>query len=470
MVLAALMFVTSCSNVDSKLESQIPADAVMVAKLDVMNLIDHAGVEVKDGKLVLPQKFAAMLKEMGEDMSDSDGEVSKLLESGIDFKGSIYCFVPADGGKNAFVALIPVNDAKKLQAYIEDQMKAKMEDKDGILALENAEPKFAISDDVLYVMSDVKQGAGECVKALSGLDKNISANALAAKALATDDDLNIYFDNTFFQKYMGSAAQLPQAGAALELLKDVKGSAYHLNLAGGLSLKHESDIDANSDLAKLVNAVTDKPSAELLALMPKAKNAAVLGFSLNGEGVLGLEMLKPYTEKLSGEAEMAQLLDIFKSIKGPVALGVASETLSPEDVSAVLAFKCGKTADLKNLLKGFLGTDAYTENGDELIVNQTYNGIAGSLVVKNGVVCVKGGSKVYPENMNGVSGAKDAIGKSLCGFYVALADGDAKVELVSETPDIKGGSTQLTVTEGGKKLGVLDALAVIYNLAKKMPK
>ena len=41
LVLMALLVVTSCSNVDSKLENQIPADAVMVAKFDVLNFIEH---------------------------------------------------------------------------------------------------------------------------------------------------------------------------------------------------------------------------------------------------------------------------------------------------------------------------------------------------------------------------------------------------------------------------------------------
>lgn len=470
MVLVALMFVTSCNKVDTKLESQIPADAVVVAKVDVLNVIKHSGIDFKDGKVVLPEKFAAMLKDMGEQFDDLD-EVAKLFESGVDFKNSIYCFVPADGGKNAFVALLPVADAKKLQAYIEDQVKAQMDDKGGILVLEDVgrDVKLAISDDVLYVLSGSKQSADECVKALAGLEKNISANELASKALAVNDDLNVYFDNAFFQKSMGTAAMVPRAGVALELLKDVKGSAYHVSLADGLRFKHESDIDASSDLAKLVTSVTDKPSAEFLSLMPKAKNAVVLGLSLNGEGILNLEMVKPYTEKLGGHAELVQLVDIFKSVKGPVTLGIASETLSPKDVSAVLAFKCGKTAELKSFLKGIVGADAYTENGDELVVNQSLNGTTGSLVVKNGVVSVKYG-KAYPENMGGVSGAKDAIGKSLCGFYAKVADGNAEVELVSETPDIKGGTSTLTVTEGGKKLGVLDALAVIYNLTKKMPK
>ena len=63
--LAMLLLATSCSNVDDRTEGLIPSDAVMVLKADMPQLIKHSGVDIKDGKIVLPTKFRKMLKEMG---------------------------------------------------------------------------------------------------------------------------------------------------------------------------------------------------------------------------------------------------------------------------------------------------------------------------------------------------------------------------------------------------------------------
>ena len=65
-----LLLITSCNKVDNKMESQIPDDAVIVAKIDIPTLISNLKIEVKDGKMVLPEKFAKMLEAKGEDFSE----------------------------------------------------------------------------------------------------------------------------------------------------------------------------------------------------------------------------------------------------------------------------------------------------------------------------------------------------------------------------------------------------------------
>lgn len=471
----ALLVVTSCSNVDSKLENQIPADAVMVAKLDVLNFIEHSGIDIKDGKIVLPQKFMDMLRDMGTDLSNFDAEGAKFVESGVDFKNSIYCFVPADAKGDALVALVPVSDAKKLQAYIEDQAGAKMEDKGGILALKvGGGNGLAIFDDVLYCLSGLGSTSPEDrVKQLSSLEKSIAGNAAAVKAIDASEDLNIYLNNSFLQKIAaGQGARMggmaAQAQPVLELLKDIKSTAYHVSLAdGGLKFKHENDIEANCDLAKLASQVVAKPSADLLPLLPKAKNVAVFSLALNGEGIANLEMVKTYTNQLSGSPEKEKAFEIIKSINGPITLAVASDELTGQNFCGALAFKCGKAGELLGIVENSLD-QLVTRKGDELVLNQPINGRDGAIGVKNGAVYIKFGDKSFAENLASVGAAKDIVGKSVCGAYFSVTQGAVEVEFAAEAADIKGSSAKVTIKENGKKLSSLEAIGALYGAFKHL--
>lgn len=464
-----LLLITSCNKVDNKMESQIPDDAVIVAKIDIPTLISNLKIEVKDGKMVLPEKFAKMLEAKGEDFSE---DAAKLINSGIDFEHSIYLFAP-DTKELSLVTLVPVSDPAKLKQFLTDEEKASFESKDGLEVANMGEMAYVIKEDLLYVTSGFKgQDPATIVNGLLTNKKNMGDNASIVHALDAGDDINVYVNTKRVKELAGNDVgnKLPNGDMAKMLfdLMDIKCSAFHMNLADGeWNISVENEVDDNGDFMKLVNSITTKPSADLLAFMPKATNMGVLNLNLDGEGILNLDMVKAALGEMGSDPQMAQILDIVKSVKGPVTLGVAASQLNPEELSGALAFKCGKSKELIDLLKQML-EGSYTQNGDEYVFNQRIEGYNASLSVKGDVICVKVANRDYTENMASVGEAKDVIGNAMCGAFLSLGVDNMQMQLVHNGKSVKEGKLTMWVKEDGKKLSPLDALTFFDRLSRQV--
>ena len=464
-----LLLITSCNKVDNKMESQIPDDAVIVAKIDIPTLISNLKIEMKDGKMVLPEKFAKMLESKGEDFSE---DAAKLVNSGINFDHSIYLFAP-DSKELSLVALLPVSDPTKLKQFLTEEEKASFESKDGLEVAKMGEMAYVIKDDLLYVTNGFKgQDPATIVNGLLANKKNMGDNAAIVRALDAGDDINVYVNTKRVKELAGNDVgnKLPNGDMAKMLfdLMDIKTSAFHMNLADGeWNISVENEVDDNGDFMKLVNSVTTKPSAELLAFMPKANNMGVLNLNIDGEGILNLDMVKAALGEMSGDPQMAQMLDIFKSVKGPVTLGVAASQLNPEELSGALAFKCGKSKELIDMLKQMF-EGAYTQNGDEYVFNQRIEGYNASLCVKGDVICVKMANRDYTENMASVGEAKDVIGNAMCGAFLSLGVDNMQMQLVHNGKSVKDIKWTMWVKEDGKKLSPLDALTFFDRLSRQV--
>ena len=474
LMVAALLLITSCSKSESKMESQIPADATLVIKANIPQLVKNLGIEIKGGEMVLPQKFAQMLKDNGMDLEKNKGDIEKFLKSGIDFDGSIYAFQPAKnaGGKDefSFVALIPVDDEAKLEAFLKEDAKLNFEDKDGLKLAKSGTSINAIKDGILYIAEGNVADPAAKINALAKLDKSAGDNKSIAKALDTNDDVNIYVDTKNLKEqikevagYMGGN---DMSKVILELI-DVKSSALHMNLSGNeITIKTDNEVDNNSGFAKLVKSVTGKPSADLLAYMPKASNMGVFNLSLNGEGILHRELLKPYVEQFGSDPMMQKMMEIVKSINGPVAIGFASENLSPEDVDVAFAIKCGKAEEFAAMAEEMMA-GSLTKKGDVWELNPAAFGMGGTLSAKKGVVCMRISRKGYSENMGGISDAKDVLGNSISGAFCSLKIDNMQLQLTSEGKDVKEGKMVLWVKEDGKKMNILDALTFFMKAKDK---
>lgn len=451
-----LLLITSCSNVENKMESMIPDNAVVVAKVDVPTLMGNLKVEFKDGKMVLPEKFAQMLEKNGMNLTkDSD----KLMDSGIDFTSSLYFFMP-DDKEPSMVALVPVSDPEKLKKFLSEEENATFEAKSGMEVASKAGMGYVINDGIMFVTQSGDPAA--TVSSLASLAKNMGDNKSMVRALDSSDDINVYINTKRLKELAGSelAGRSGNSDMARMLfdLMDIKSTALHLSLADGQwRIGVDNDVDENGDYAKLIQSVTTKPSAELLAYMPKAGNMGVLNFNINGEGILNLDMVKPLLAEVAGNPEMSQMIDIFKSVKGPVTLGVASSSLNPEEMDGALAFKCGKSRELVALVKQMF-PGMYTQNGDECVLNEKMQGFDATLGIKGDVVYIKMTHNNYSDNMASVSDAKDVIGRAMCGGFLTLSVDNMQMQLTYDGRNIKQGSLTMWVKENGKKLSPLDAL------------
>lgn len=461
-----LLLVTSCNKVENKMESMIPDDAVFVAKIDVPTFISNLKVEIKDGKVVFPEKFAKMLEEKGETMGK---DAEKLINSGLDFTSSFYFFAPNDK-EFALVGLFPVSDPDKLKKFITEEEKTEFESKDGMDVASKGGTGYVITDGIL-VVTEGKDPAS-IVSGLASLKKNMGDNASIARAIDASDEINVYVNTKRLKELAGNqVGNLGKNGDMAKMafdMMDIQSTAFHMNLADGeWRIGVDNEVDENGDFAKLINSVTTKPSAELLAFMPKANNMGVLNLNIDGEGILNLDMVKALLGEVSSDPQMAQMVDIFKSVKGPVTLGIASDTFNPEDLSGTLAFKCGKAKELIDMLKQ-LFEGAYTQNGDEYVFSQRVEGYNASLGVKGDVIYVKMTNKDYTETMASVGEAKDVIGGAIGSVFFSMAVDNMQMQFSVEGKSIKQGNAKMWVKEDGKKLSPLDALAFFDQLSRKV--
>lgn len=463
-----LLLVTSCNKVENKMESMIPDDAVMVAKIDVPSLISNLKVEFKDGKLILPEKFAKMLEEKGETF-DKDAE--KLLNAGLDFTSSFYFFVPNDK-EFSLVGLVPVSDPGKLKKFLTEEVKVTFESKDGMEIASQDGMGYVIKDDVLFVTEG--KDPATIVNGLASLKKNMGDNASMVRALDASDDINVYVHTKRFKEWAGDNVKVEGMGKNGEMAKmafdlmDVKSSALHMSFADNdWCYSVENEVDDNSDFMKLINSITTKPSAELLAFMPKAENMGVLNLNIDGEGLLNLDMVKAALGEAGNDPQLQQMLDIFKSVKGPVTFGVAASQLNPEELSGALAFKCGKSKELIDMLKQMF-EGSYTQNGDEYVFGQRIEGYNASLIVKGDVICVTMANRDYPENMASVGDAKSVLSDAMLGGFVALTVDNMQLQLIIDGKNVKQGKVMMCVKEDGKKLSPLDALTFFDRLSRKV--
>ena len=469
MAAMVLLLITSCNKVENKMESMIPDDAAVVAKINVPSLISNLKVEIKDGKIVLPEKFAKMLEENGEDFSK---DADKLVNAGIDFTSSIYVFMP-DAKEGALVALVPVSDPDKLKKYLSEEEKATFESKDGMELAAMGETAYAIRDGILIVTNGFSgKDPATVINGFASLSKNMGDNASIARALDADDDINVYVNTKKMKDLAGS--QMDRMGKNSDMAKsmldlmDIKCSAMHINFADNdWNYSIENEVDDNSDYMKLVNSITTKPSAELLAFMPKADNMAVLNLNLDAEGILNLDMVKAVIGEMSEDPQMAQFIEAIKSVKGPVTVGVASTSFNPEDVDGALAFKCGKSKELIDQLKQMFPASFYTQNGDEYVLNDQVEGFNATLGVKGDVVYIKMTHKNYTENMASVGEAKDVIADAMMGCFLTLSVDKMQLQLAIDGKNVKQGNIKMWVKEDGKKLSPLDALTFFALLTKQ---
>ncbi len=465
-----LLLITSCNKVENKMESMIPDDAVVVAKINVPSLISNLKVEIKDGKMVLPERFAKMLEENGEDFTK---DADKLVKSGIDFTSSIYFFMP-DAKEGAMVVMLPLSDEAKLKQFLSEEEKVTFESKDGLEVASKGTDGYVIKDGVLIVTNGFEgKDPATVVNGFATLSKNMGDNASIVRALDANDDINVYVNTKRVKELAGNEVgnKMPNGDMAKMFfdLMDIKTSAFHMNLADGeWNLSVENEVDENGDYAKLINSVTTKPSAELLAFMPKANNMGVLNLNLDGEGILNLDMVKAALGEMSSDPQMAQMLDIVKSVKGPVTVGFASTSFNPEDADGALAFKCGKSKELIDLLKQMFPASFYTQNGDEYVLNDKVEGFNATLGVKGDVVYVKMTHKNYTENMASVGEAKDVIGNAMCGAFFSLGVDNMQMQLVHNGKSVKDIKWTMWVKEDGKKLSPLDALTFFDRLSRQV--
>lgn len=478
LTLAMLLLATSCSNVDDKLEGMIPSDAVLVVKADMAQLIKHSGVRQQDGKLLLPKKFKNMLDQTGGDPGFLEEEMTKLQESGIDFTQCCYAYVDKGAfrgqGDMDVVLLVPLSDEKKMQEFIKEKAEVEFKKQGDVMVAGEKPTYFVIKDGVLCCTSVYEDNyADDFISALSP-KKNMTDNDAIVKALGTDDDVNIYVDSQKFRKevarqFEGVSSPESMATSTIMDIFDVKSSAIHINLSDNeLNIKSENVFDKNSDYPKLVKEMTGKPNADLLKMMPNADNAFIFSMSINGEAIANFSLVKKLLGDAYDDPDFAKVLDIFKSINGPVVVGAASNNLSEGDFNVVVAAKTPKANTLHNIIDMTPFAELGTRQGNEYVFQESSYDPEMVLGEKDNVLYFKLNNSSSSATMASNGEAKALFSDAISALYCTSTVDNMNMQLTMETKDGIDGNTTMWVKEDGKKLCFLDALAFFVKLASDL--
>ena len=481
---------TSCSKVEDKMQELIPDNAVAVGRLDVPKFIENSGVEMKDGKIEFPEYFVKTLKESGVKSSQIDDTAEKLADSGLDFSKPAYGFATEaslENEEDAFlgVFLMAIDDEKQLKAFLEEETDESFSEKDGMqyLQIDHERTSFVIDGDILIIgMSKNDVNPVKLVQKMKDQKENIKDNESAMKALDTSDDFNLWVNaKKVMEKmsgelerqmsYMPSSQQ--ELMRALLSLTEAKAYALHATLADNeFKVKYEMDMSGNGDFEKLTEKVLGEPSAELLELMPAAKNMATFSVSLNGEGIADLDIVKKGINQIGlPEEDKNMLMSFVKSVNGPLTVGVASNGFNDEDYCVVYAVKASKSQEV--LRKYGAQLDEAVQYGYAKKVGDEYQmeqGRDGTMAIgcKGDVLYLKMFTSTYDKKATSDSDAKSIIGSSklsgLAKCTVAGMDGFLSVKAMSpvETSGI------FYVKKGGEKMKPLDTVWFIYQLGKYM--
>lgn len=474
---AMLMMVTSCSNVENQIEEQIPADAVVVVKADVAQLIQHSGVQVNGDKLTLPPKLKELMAQDASEVEAMEKEFAKLKNSGIDFNSCSYAFVTdkviGDSGDDvSSVALIPIDDHNKLINFLKNECDASITEKDGMKIGKNADGfVFVIKDDVMCLTMSNLDNAADRVIAMTSPSSNMTAKDEIVKALGTDDDVNVFVDSKRINKLVSKNIDQYYSGEELMFIKsmldisDAQSAAYHLSLADNeWNIRCENNYDKNSDMAKLLDKVSAKPDASLFSMMPNADNAVIFSLCINGENIAQMDMVKPFIAQAQEDPDFARLIDLFKSINGPIVAGVATDDLSSGKFNGMLAVNCGKANQLPDLIGILPFADVVSRDGNEFVVPQeSPSDPKVTLGFKDNLLYAKASTSDNSATM-GNADVKSLFADSRVAFYCTSKIDNMQMQITAGSKDLKNSNAKFWVTENGKKLSPLDALVFFAKL------
>lgn len=476
LTLAVLLLATSCTK--DKTQEYIPSDAVVVLKADLSQLIKHSGIRQKDGKLLLPPKFKKMLEDQSGDAKDVEKEMNKLQESGIDFSGCCYGFMPngALNGKSdfEFVFFVPLDDEKKMQEYLKEKAEVDFEKKGDVLVASNKPNIFVIKDGTLFVTEVWDEGVEDDFIAMLKPNKSMSDNDAIVKALGTDDDVNIFMDTKKFRKM--AARELdggydPESMAASTMMDlfDVESSAIHINLADNeINVRTENEFDKNSDYPKLVKEMTGKPDADLIKMMPAADHVAVFSMSINGEAIANFNLVKNLLGEANDDPDFAKILNIFKSINGPVVIGAASDNLSEGEFNVVFATKTSKASDLHSIIDMTPLGEYGSREGNEYVMQDSPDDPKIILGEKDNVLYYKLNNSSSSSTLGDNGEAKSIFNNALAAFYCNSTIDNMQMQCTMASKDMIDGNTTMWVKEDGQKLCFLDALTFFVKLFEEM--
>lgn len=508
LTLAVLLCTTACNNANKKIEKQIPADASVVVKLNTSELCKHCGIDLNKEKFKFPTKFLKVVNSDYREFQDLVKILPKMMESGIDYFNDSYGFVP-NGALNDrsdfdFVAMIPLKDAGKMKAFLEDDTDVNLKTKDDMQIELDGKRLLIIKGDILYIAitNDESKNEEDAAANLFSLllpDKNMTEKPAIVKALGSNDDVNVYVDSKKIKKHAiqfitkilfnddqelefyadednGSSEEEMILVSSLLDMWDAQSTAIHMNLANNeCRIRCENEFSENSEFLELANRVMAKPNADILNIIPRGDGVRIMSICINGKAVMELDMVKKYLNEVPYDDGLAySLTRAYQYAKGPIIIAdvVNKNNDINSSYNSIYAFKCTRDFDLDRFIRDLpdFPTDAVRMGNEYVIKGEDYEP-TGFIGTKDNIFYMRRLYAVINTNMTKdeayMSQDKEfvnIIGNAVFSYCISVDDDNNHMHLSFQSQDMKDSEASLWVSEDGTKLPILDAIATAMEI------
>ncbi len=455
-----LIAITSCNQTNKKMMELIPENSTFVMSVNPSKVIDHMGIKVDDnGKVELPGELKNLFP--GDNQKEFDKTMSKLTSAQIDPSANIYVYCDiANTNQVVGVMLASTKDASKAKTTIETELNQKFKAVDDIDIITYHDMNIAIKDDIVAIFGGNSLNADEYVKELfTKKKKSVLDNDDITKVLNDDSDINYYVNIPSYMDFITGLQ--PQASLLSGFLIGMTGGGVNVSLADNeINTKSELFADDNSDIMKLLKDIQGDASSNFLQYMP-AKAKIIASASIKGEKLAEFAQVKSALQMASNNPSFgnANMVDLVKSINGPIALGLDCDIHSPmTTLVGTLVISTTKANEWKSLI-------------DSLLKLQGGSTIQISTEVKPDAVIIRFGmNNSFALNASNNEDAKSLFNDNFSGCWFGLNLDGMNMYITSGSNDIKHNTGKFYINgKDGKKMAFGDYPKFFMSLKSLMP-
>lgn len=345
-LVAAVVFLMSCSKKQSDYVNVIPGDAQVVTGINVYSLLDKSGA--LDNKTLQEQLKQEIASGLNSGQQELFGKiVADPEEAGIDLKSNMYMWLDdVNMGTGGFV--MAVKDKEKLMNVLNSVLDGEnlFTESDGYMRASDKDFAVAFNERMLVACTsksasqkDTKAIVDECLKRTA--DQSIVSQKEFKKKMDASNDMLFYVSMDML--YANSNMQLP--------------SGFPINkskVVGTLNVEKDRvscDVntvidDSMKDMYKQWMSNVDKVSGKFMKYF-KDNALGVFFFNVNGAEVYKSIKQYPELENMYKDAfKGVDMEKLFSALDGEIAMGVNAMSVIPE----VLVCAEVENEDIVNML------------------------------------------------------------------------------------------------------------------------
>lgn len=338
----AVCVLASCSKSGSgdKLIGNIPADASVVMKFNLQQVIENAGCSVDNGKIVLSGEYSDAIRQAGGATALKLANEYLSYTEGINLDALV--LFSTDARCRDFAAVGTLCDAGAVKKHLKEAL-GNQKDVDGFAVFNvDGDGVIAISDNMIWIAQDMRTIASQIEKAKDG---SISSNRAVAEVLTADNAMAFTVALPNFKSMMerqGSDVErdLVRSGVPANLAKKMAGVMDYY-VCGSVELKGNSFngefflVDKAGNRAQFGKALNPIDTGFLKNVPANANLVAACGNIGDPDLQKVVDDAVEGVKRDSTSYEAAQFIDLLGKWDGTAAIAIEANELAGADPFAL---------------------------------------------------------------------------------------------------------------------------------------